>query len=92
MCWDGLGFFGFDDAKLARLRGEKVTFFTKFKSWKRTIVTLAIIGMALFILVTELLKYNTVKSSITRLEDISRISYDVEKVLDIMGTNYFYTD
>jgi len=30
LLWDGLGFFGFDETKLDRLKGKPVTFFTKF--------------------------------------------------------------
>ena len=34
LLWDGLGFFGFDETKLDRLKGSKVDFLTKFKSKK----------------------------------------------------------
>ena len=34
LMWDGLGFFGFDDTKIARLRGTKVTWWTPFTSKK----------------------------------------------------------
>ena len=30
--WDGLGFFGFDERKIARLEGKPVRFLDKFKS------------------------------------------------------------
>ena len=33
MVWDGLGFFGFDEAKLDRYRGKPVTFWNKCKSF-----------------------------------------------------------
>ena len=32
LLWDGLGFFGTDTYKLARLRGHKAGWFDKFKS------------------------------------------------------------
>ena len=55
MLWDGLGFFGFDDSKLARLKGEKVTFMTRFKSKEGVIVYAMMVAMGINILVSELL-------------------------------------
>ena len=53
MVWDGLGFFGFDDTKLDRLRGKKVTFFTKFKSVKWSVATLMTLTAVLYVVGTE---------------------------------------
>jgi len=47
MMWDGLGFFGFSDTKLARLKGKKVTWLTPFLSWFNTpmlIIGLVVMG------------------------------------------------
>ena len=51
--WDGLGFFGFDDRKIARLEGKPVRYLDKFKSIKST--SLMVIGLifAITILVGE---------------------------------------
>ena len=43
MLWDGLGFFGFDDTKLDRIKGKEVTWFTPMQSLKST--PLVIIGI-----------------------------------------------
>ena len=93
MIWDGLGFFGFNDAKLARIKGEKVTFMTKFKSWQWVIITSMMIAMGIYILVSELYKYNTVKTSVTDLtNDSDYYSYPVNEVLDICVVQYFFID
>ena len=60
--WDGMGFFGFDDTKLARLRGIEVTFFSKFYSVRWVIFTLGSLIFALYILISEGSTYDNVKS------------------------------
>jgi len=93
MLWDGLGFFGFDDAKLARLRGEKVTFMTRFKSMRWIIVTTMMIAMGIYILISELLKYDSVRSSVTSLSNEAEYySYAANDVLTICVVQYFYVD
>ena len=49
MMWDGLGFFGFSDTKLGRLRGKKVNWCTPFLSWKNT--PLLIIGLTVMMVI-----------------------------------------
>ena len=50
MMWDGLGFFGFSDTKLPRLKGKKVTWCTPFKSWVNTpFLIIGLVVMALII-------------------------------------------
>jgi len=60
--WDGLGFFGFSDTKLPRLKGKEVTWFTPLLSWKNT--PLAIIGffVASYIILKEADKLGLIKS------------------------------
>jgi hypothetical protein len=51
--WDGMGFFGFDDTKLARLKGKKVTFMTKFSSPKSLFFSLLSLSIVLFVIISE---------------------------------------
>jgi hypothetical protein len=62
MLWDGLGFFGFDDTKLERLRGAPVTFFSKFSSIKWTIFTIIAWVVIITVIFTELGSLGKVKT------------------------------
>ena len=57
--WDGLGFFGFDDTKLARLRGAPVKVTDKFKSKKWVLTGIILFSVVIFVMATELSKMNT---------------------------------
>ena len=61
MLWDGLEFFGFDDSKLARLRGAKTSVFDKFKNKKRLIFIAAMFSIAMFIILREWNKLGMIK-------------------------------
>ena len=90
MVWDGLGFFGFDDTKLARLKGEKVTFFTKFKSLKWSIATLMTLTAIMYVLVTEASKLNTQKSKTISLIEQDRYIYNATEAVPIVWASFFY--
>jgi hypothetical protein len=60
--WDGMGFFGFDDTKLARLRGVPLTFMSKFTSLRWTIMSGLSLIFSLYILINEGSKYDTVRT------------------------------
>ena len=62
LMWDGLGFFGFDDTKIARLRGAKVTFWTPFTSKKQTVLLIISLIVTIYIIITEAKKFGTLKS------------------------------
>ena len=49
MMWDGLGFFGFDDRKIARLEGKPVKYRDKFTSIRET--PLLIFGLIVAIII-----------------------------------------
>jgi len=53
MMWDGLGFFGFSDTKLARIKGKKVTWCTPLLSWKGTPLLMIGAVVAIYIVVSE---------------------------------------
>ena len=60
--WDGMGFFGCDDTKLDRLKGEKVEFRTKFKSKKWVTYNLTLLTIVVYVLNQELSKLGTQKA------------------------------
>ena len=60
MTWDGLGFFGFDDSKLARLEGAPVKFTDKFKSFKYLIGWIVLLVIVILVMATELPLFGTV--------------------------------
>ena len=53
MLWDGLGFFGTDHMKLGRLKGEPVTFTTMFSSPRTLVLSLMLLGLGLYLVITE---------------------------------------
>ena len=59
MTWDGLGFFGFDDSKLGRLKGQPVRFWDKLKNKKWLLSALILFSVVIFVMTTELSKMNT---------------------------------
>ena len=51
--WDGLGFFGFDDTKLDRIKGKEVTWCTPLLSMKSTPLMLVGIAVMAYIIINE---------------------------------------
>ena len=51
--WDGLGFFGFSDTKLPRLRGKEVTWWTPLLSMKTTPLMIISFSVAAFIIIAQ---------------------------------------
>lgn len=62
LLFDGLGFFGFDDTKLPRLKGEPVTFLSKLSSARWVILTLFSFIGACVIIILEAIKYGDLES------------------------------
>ena len=62
MIWDGLPFFGFDDTKLARLKGVPVDFCSKFSSIKWIILTFSSAIAISIVIFLELNRFGQVKS------------------------------
>jgi hypothetical protein len=92
MVWDGLGFFGLDDTKLARLRGEKVTFKTKFFS-RRWVMASCISVLAVFyILLTEISKLDTLKSQTISLLPQETFTYNMTDIFPLILVSYLVVD
>ena len=56
MLWDGLGFFGFDDTKLARLNGAKTSYLDKFRNKKWLVRNVVGAIIVLYVLVSTISK------------------------------------
>ena len=62
LLWDGLGFFGFDDNKLARLKGKPARWYDRFVNKRWMIFNLSFLIFVLVILSKELKTLGNVKS------------------------------
>ena len=90
MMWDGLGFFGFDDTKLPRLKGKKITFCTPFKSWKNTPFLIIGLTVMAFIIVMEVDNLGKQKSQTIDLRQEEAYEYDIEKAMPLIGATWFF--
>jgi hypothetical protein len=92
MMWDGLGFFGFSETKLGRLKGKKVTWCTPFMSWSNT--PLLFIGLAVMaaIIIMEVDNLGMQKSQTIDLRQEENYEYDIEKAMPLIGATWFYVD
>jgi hypothetical protein len=52
LLWDGLGFYGFDDNKLDRLKGVKPRWYDKFTN-KRWLVANLVVGILIVYILTQ---------------------------------------
>ena len=92
MVWDGLGFFGTDHTKLGRLKGEKVNFFTPFKSYRLLILSTVGFLIACAVIFTEFNKLGTRKSQTISLVQKDGFNYDYTDSLALHGGNWFYVN
>ena len=92
LMWDGLGFFGFDDTKIARLRGVKVTFWTPFTSKKQTVILIISIIVAVNLILNEVKKLGTLKSQEIQLVPIKGYSYNVTQAIPLVSANWWFID
>ena len=72
--WDGFGFFGFDDNKLPRLKGQAPRWYDPFCNWRWMIGNIVAVGIVAYILITELGEFGHVKSQ--ELGRAVEIKYD----------------
>lgn len=92
MVWDGLGFFGFSTHKLDRLKGEPVTWLTPLSNVKQVIMTLALIVIALYIIITEMVKLGTQKSSTIILTPNQEYKFGAREHMTLILGAWFYVD
>lgn len=67
MMWDGLGFFGCDNAKLGRLKGEPVTFTSKYKDFSKLSGTLLMVAIIIYVIASQVSMIGTQKDQTVQL-------------------------
>ena len=94
MLWDGLGFFGFDDRKIARLEGKPVRWRDKFTSVKATPLMVITLIVAIYIIFDEarLWLHSVQKSQTIQLVPEIKYAYTVGNSIPLMVNNLFYID
>lgn len=92
MIWDGIGFFGTESHKLNRLRGEKVTCWTRLTSMRmRVMITIYIIAFVL-VCVFELTKIGSVASTKVDLTFNNLKEYQLTEGLPLIFFLFFTLD
>lgn len=92
MIWDGLSFFGFDDTKLARLKGKPIQFRDKVFSTKWSTKILTLISIVVFVLAVNLSKLDTVKSQGVQLRSQYSYEFNHTEQVSFVSAVYFWTD
>lgn len=92
MLWDGLGFFGFDNAKLARLKGEPVTFTSKFKDTTKVTLSLFMVVFVIYVIVSQVTKIGSQKDQQVQLIMEENYIYPIKEALTLLLVNYWYVD
>ena len=90
--WDGLGFFGFDETKLDRLKGRKLTFLTKLYSGKWIVLNLMTLVIIILVMVMEAGKYGSIKAKSIKLIERDLYSYDVRDSMPLRYVHWFWLD
>ena len=90
--WDGLGFFGFDDTKLDRLKGVPVTFKTKFSSAKAIILSLLALVVITYVILKEAWNLGKQKSQTVSLIQNEKFTYTAVDALSVFGGLWWYVD
>jgi hypothetical protein len=88
--WDGLGFFGFDDTKLDRIKGKEVGWCTPLLSIKSTpLMIIGIVVMA-YIIINEAGNLGKQKSQTIDLQQNESFTYNIEEAMPLIGTSWFF--
>ena len=90
--WDGLGFFGFDETKLGRLRGQPVTIFTKFRSKKWVVVNFCTLAIVIYVVLSQGSRLSTLKSQQISLLEKPVHDFNSLEILSMHGVTYFDVD
>jgi hypothetical protein len=92
MLWDGLGFFGFDDAKLDRIRRKPASVFDKCNSIQRMIIYIVGFTVLIYVLATQIAKWGMQKSQVVDLNTQNKFVYNITEQFKFVGTTYFFMD
>jgi hypothetical protein len=89
--WDGLGFFGFDDTKLARIKNKRPgKYMDSCGSFKWSIANLLALIVAVFIISSEVGNLGKIKSKSVTLVPADIYHYDINFAFNWLGVFYFY--
>jgi hypothetical protein len=89
--WDGLGFFGFDDTKLARIKNKRPgSYMDACGSFKWSIANLLTLIVAVFIITSEVGNLGQVKSKSVSLVPADIYHYDINFAFNWLGPVYFW--
>lgn len=88
--WDGTGFFGLSTAKLGRLEGTPVGWFTKCMDMDWLVVNATGFLIILIVLIQEVGKYGTQKSQTINMNIIVNQTYNFRDAIPIIGGHWFF--
>jgi hypothetical protein len=88
--WDGLGFFGFDDTKLDRLKGKPLDFLTKFTSIKWIILNFLSLIIIILVLIMEAGQYGSEKGKTIKLVERDFYEYDVRDSMSLRYVHWYW--
>ena len=92
LIWDGLGFFGYDNHKLNRLKGIKPKWYDKFLNPYWIFFNVTFIGIISVVLVQEYSNLGTVKSQQINYQEKKKYELDSStslRITGIFGTNSY---
>lgn len=92
MIWDGLGFFGTSTHKLDRLRGKKVTLWTRFSTAQAQFIVTLYLICVIMVCIFELGKLGSVASVKIDLITNNKYKYDTNEGLMIMYGQWLMID
>ena len=88
--WDGLVFFGFDESKLNRLRGQRARWYDRLKNKKWVFNNIIIIIFFIYVIAVAINAIGTEKSQSINHEFAPKQKFEITEQLKLMGTVFFY--
>ena len=61
LVWDGLGFFGYDDNKLERVRGTKPRWFDRFLNVRYVLFQVVFVAVIVYVFASQIENLDTLK-------------------------------
>jgi hypothetical protein len=89
LLWDGLGFFGFDDNKLDRLKGIPSKWYDRFKNKRWIIYNFLAVIVVVGIITNHLKELGKVKSQTISHEHEAKYRYSAAEKLKLASTYWF---
>ena len=62
LLWDGLGFYGFDDNKLDRLKGVEPRWYDRFSNKRWLLANMTLYALVVYILAGQLNQFGEIKT------------------------------